>query len=116
MVILVGHLGKDPEVRYTKSGEAVTNFNIATSENWKDKGGERQERTEWHRITAWGKLGEICGEYLSKGDQVYIEGKLQTSEWKDGDGNKRQSTGITANKMVMLSGGGKGKDEAEKNN
>ena len=81
-VILIGRLGSDPEVRYTPSGVAVANFNIATSEEWKDKdSGEKKERTEWHRIVVWRRLGEICGEYLSKGRQVYIEGRLQTRDW-----------------------------------
>ncbi|MBW2538051.1 MAG: single-stranded DNA-binding protein [Deltaproteobacteria bacterium] len=102
-VILVGNLGRDPEVRYTPSGVAVANFNIATSEKWKDKNtGEMQERTEWHRIVAWGKLGEICGEYLSKGRQVYIEGRIQTREWEDKEGIKRYTTEIVANEMNML--------------
>jgi len=101
--ILVGNLGRDPEIRYTASGMAVANFTIATSERWKDKtSGEMQERTEWHRIVAWGKLGEICGEYLAKGRQVYIEGKIQTRQWDDKDGNKRYTTEIVANEMKML--------------
>ncbi|MDH3973784.1 MAG: single-stranded DNA-binding protein [Deltaproteobacteria bacterium] len=101
-VILVGNLGRDPEVRYTKSGQAVASFSLATSERWTGKDGNKEEKTEWHRITAWGKLGEICGEYLSKGKQVYIEGRLQTREWEDKDGNKRQTTEIVANNMTML--------------
>jgi single-strand DNA-binding protein len=102
-VILVGNLGRDPEVRYTPSGTAVANFTIATSERWKDKTtGEMQERTEWHRIVAWGKLGEICGEYLSKGRQVFIEGRIQTREWEDKEGIKRYTTEIVANEMKML--------------
>lgn len=102
-VILVGNLGRDPEVRYTPSGTAVANFTIATSERWKDKTtGEMQERTEWHRIVAWGRLGEICGEYLSKGRQVYIEGRIQTREWEDKEGIKRYTTEIVANEMKML--------------
>ncbi|OQY04164.1 MAG: single-stranded DNA-binding protein [Desulfobacteraceae bacterium 4572_123] len=101
--ILVGRLGRDPEIRYTASGMAVANFTIATSEKWKDKtSGEMQERTEWHRIVAWGKLGEICGEYLAKGRQVYIEGRIQTRQWEDKDGNKRYTTEIVANEMKML--------------
>ncbi len=109
--IIVGNLGRDPEIRYTQSGTAVANFSVATTEKWKDKNsGEWQERTEWHRIVAWARLGEICGEYLSKGRQVYIEGKIQTREWTDNDGNKRYSTEIVANEMKMLgpkdSGGG----------
>ena len=102
-VILVGRLGRDPEVKYTPSGVTVANFSIATSEEWKDKGtGEKQERTEWHRIVAWRRLGEICGEYLRKGKQVYIEGKLQTRSWEDRDGNKRYTTEIVASNMQML--------------
>ncbi len=101
--ILVGNLGRDPEIRYTASGMAVANFSIATTDRWKDKSsGEMKERTEWHKIVAWGKLGEICGEYLSKGRQVYIEGRIQTREWQDKDGNKRYTTEIVANEMKML--------------
>lgn len=109
-VILVGNLGRDPEVRYTKSGQAVASFSLATSEKWTGKDGNKEEKTEWHRIVAWGKLGEICGEYLSKGKQVYIEGRLQTREWEDNDGNKKQTTEIVANNMTMLgqAGGGSG--------
>ena len=107
-VILVGHLGRDPEIRYTPSGVAVANFSIATSEEWKDKdSGNKQERTEWHRIVAWRRLGEICGEYLRKGSQVYIEGKLQTRSWEDRDGNKRYTTEIVAQNMQMLGTAGK---------
>lgn len=103
--ILVGNLGSDPEVRYTAGGNAVTTFNIATNERWTDKNtGEKQERTEWHRIVAWGRLAEICGEYLSKGRQVFIEGRIQTRSWEDRDGNKRYSTEIVASNMVMLGG------------
>ena len=101
-VILVGNLGRDPEVRYTKSGQAVASFSLATSEKWTGKDGNKEEKTEWHRIVAWGKLGEICGEYLSKGKQIYIEGRLQTREWEDNDGNKKQTTEIVANNMTML--------------
>jgi single-strand DNA-binding protein len=100
--ILIGNLGRDPEVSYTPSGTAVAKFNIATSEKWKDKNtGEMQERTEWHRITAFGKLGEICGEYLSKGRQVHIEGRIQTSSWEK-DGVTRYTTEIVASEMKML--------------
>ncbi len=103
--ILVGRLGSDPEVRYTPSGVAVANFNIATSEEWKDKDtGEKKERTEWHRIVAWSRLGEICGEYLSKGRQVYIEGRIQTRSWEDRDGNKRYTTEIVASDVQFLGG------------
>ena len=102
-VILIGRLGSDPEVRYTPSGVAVANFSIATSEEWKDKdSGEKKERTEWHRIVAWRRLGEICGEYLSKGRQVYIEGRIQTRDWEDKEGVKRYTTEIVANQMLML--------------
>jgi single-strand DNA-binding protein len=101
-VILIGRLGADPEVRYTSDGIAVASFRIATNENWVNKEGEKQERTDWHRIVAWRKLGEICGEYLSKGKQVYLEGKLQTRSWEDRDGNKRYTTEIVANNMQML--------------
>lgn len=101
--ILVGRLGRDPEIRYTPSGVAVANFTVATSEKWKDKNsGEMQERTEWHRVVAWRRLAEICGEYLNKGRQVYIEGRIQTREWEDNDGNKRYTTEIVANEMKML--------------
>lgn len=100
-VILIGNLGRDPEVRYTPSGTAVANFTLATTDNW-TKDGEKQTRTEWHRIVAWDRLGEICGEYLSKGSQVYIEGSIQTRQWEDQEGNKRQTTEIRAWKMQML--------------
>jgi single-strand DNA-binding protein len=101
-VILVGRLGKDPEVRYTQDGTAVASFSIATSEEWKDKNtGEKREKTEWHRIVAWRRLGEICGEYLSKGKQVYIEGKLQTRSWEK-DGVTRYTTEIVATDMQFL--------------
>jgi single-strand DNA-binding protein len=108
-VILVGNLGRDPEIRYTPSGTAVANFTIATSERWKDKSsGEMQERTEWHRIVAWGRLGEICGEYLSKGKQVYLEGRLQTRKWEDKEGATRYTTEVVANEMKMLGAKGSG--------
>ena len=108
-VILVGRLGRDPEVRYTPNGVPVANFSIATSEEWKDKEtGEKRERTEWHRIEAWRRLAEICGDYLNKGKQVYIEGKLQTDAWEDRDGNKRYTTKIVAQNMQMLDSAGKG--------
>lgn len=105
-VILVGNLGKDPEVSYTPSGTAVAKFSIATSEKWTDKGtGEKKDKTEWHRITAFGKLGEICGEYLSKGKQVYIEGKLSYGSYEK-DGVTRYTTDIIASQMQMLGGRG----------
>ena len=100
--ILIGNLGRDPEVRYTPSGLAVANFNIATSETWTNKEGEKETRTEWHRIVAFGKLGEICGEYLAKGKQIYIEGRIQTRDWEDKDGVKRYTTEIVASQMIML--------------
>jgi len=107
--ILIGRLGREPEVRYTPSGAAVANFSIATSEEWKDREtGEKQERTEWHKIVAWRRLGEICGEYLHKGSQVYIEGRLQTRAWEDRDGNKRYTTEVVAQSMQMLGSVGKG--------
>ncbi len=88
-VILLGNLGADPEIRYTPSGTAVANFRIATSESYKNKAGEKEEKTEWHKIVTFGKLAEICGEYLAKGKQVYLEGRIQTSQWDDKEGNKR---------------------------
>ncbi len=108
-VILVGHLGADPEVRYTQSGTAVANLRLATNESYKDKNsGERVEKTEWHRVVGWGKLAEIMGEYLKKGRQVYIEGQLQTRQWQDKEGNTRYSTEVRASDMVMLGGRGAG--------
>jgi single-strand DNA-binding protein len=107
-VILVGNLGKDPEVRYTPSGQAVANFNIATSESWTDKSGQKQERTEWHRIVVWGKQAEHCGEYLSKGRQVYVEGRLQTREWADKEGRKNYTTEVIATHVTFLGGGERG--------
>ena len=101
-VILIGNLGRDPEVRYTQGGTAVANFTLATNEVWTDKGGERQERTEWHRIVVWGKQAEIVREHLSKGKQVYVEGALQTRQWDDREGKKRQTTEIKALRVVML--------------
>jgi single-strand DNA-binding protein len=102
-VILVGHLGRDPEVRYSANGQAIANVTIATSESWKDKNtGEKQEKTEWHRVVFFGRLGEIAGEYLKKGSQVYIEGRLQTRKWQDKEGKDRYTTEIVANEMQML--------------
>jgi single-strand DNA-binding protein len=100
--ILIGNLGADPEIKYTPSGTAVANFSLATHEQWTNKDGEKGERTEWHRIVAWGRLGEICGEYLKKGSPVYIEGRIQTRSWEDRDGNKRYTTEIVAQSMQML--------------
>ena len=101
-VILVGNLGRDPETRYTGSGQAVCNFSIATSETFKDRNGERQKRTEWHKIVVWGKLAEICQQYLKKGAQIFIEGRIQSREWQDKEGNKRTSFEIVARDMRML--------------
>ena len=103
--IVVGNLGADPEVRYTQGGQAVANFRMATTDNWTDKSGQKQERTEWHRIVAWGKTAELCGEYLTKGRQVYIEGRLQTREWTDKENHKNYTTEIVADKVVFLSDG-----------
>jgi len=103
-VILIGRLGKDPETRYMTSGEAVTNATLATSENWKDKSGEKQEKTEWHNLVFYRRLAEIAGEYLKKGSQVYVEGKLQTRKWQDKDGRDRYNTEIVVNEMTMLGG------------
>lgn len=116
-VILIGRLGADPEVRYTADGTAVAKFNLATSETWKDKDGSKQEKTEWHRVVAFKKLGEICGEYLSKGKLVYVEGRLQTRSWDDKEGIKKYMTEVIINNMVMLgsasgSGEGGGKEVA----
>jgi single-strand DNA-binding protein len=102
-VILIGRLGRDPETRYTSSGQAVCNFTLATDESFKDRAGERQKRTEWHRIVMWGKLAEISQQYLKKGTMIYIEGRLQTRQWDDRSGNKRTTTEIVANVMRMLS-------------
>ncbi len=107
--IIIGNLGKDPEMRYMPSGDAICNFSIATTDSWKDKSGEKQEKTEWHRISMFGKLAEIAGEYLKKGSQVYVEGRLQTRKWQDKDGHERYTTEIVADRMQMLgskSGGG----------
>ena len=105
-VILVGRLGRDPELKYTASGVPFCRFSMATDDSWNDKNsGERQERTEWHNIVAWDRLAEICNQYLTKGRQVYIEGSLQTREWDDQEGNKRKTTEIRARDMVLLGGG-----------
>jgi single-strand DNA-binding protein len=101
-VILIGNLGADPELKYTPSGVPVVNFSLATSESWTDKSGERQERTEWHRIVLWRKLAEIAGQYLRKGSKLYVEGKLQTRSWDDQSGQKRYTTEVVVNDMQML--------------
>jgi len=103
---LLGRLGQDPELRYTQSGTAFANFSIATNEHWRDKEGNKQERTEWHRIVAFNRLGEICGQYLSKGKLVFIEGRIQTRDWVDKDNIKRYTTEIVASEMKMLDGKG----------
>ena len=100
--LLIGHLGKDQEVRYTADGSPVASFSLATGENWTDKNGTRQERTEWHNIVAWGKLADICKQFLAKGRQVYIEGRIQTREYTDREGIKRRVTEIHANNMILL--------------
>jgi single-strand DNA-binding protein len=101
-VMLIGRLGKDPEIRYTQDGAPVASFSLATSEFWTDKSGTRQERTEWHNIVAWNKLADLSKRYLAKGRQVYIEGRIRTREWDDRDGNKRRTTEIIASQMVLL--------------
>jgi single-strand DNA-binding protein len=101
-VILIGNLGRDPETRYMPEGGAITNISIATTDKWKDKNGEMQEKTEWHRVAFFGKLAEIAGEYLKKGSQVYVEGRLQTRKWQDKDGQDKYTTEIVANVMQML--------------
>ena len=101
-VILIGNLGRDPETRYMPDGGAITNISIATTDKWKDKSGEMQEKTEWHRVAFFGKLAEIAGEYLKKGSQVYVEGRLQTRKWQDKDGADKYTTEIVANVMQML--------------
>ena len=109
-VILVGNLGRDAELRYTPGGAAVATLNMATTETWTDKGGQRQEKTEWHRVVFWGKVAESLTEYLTKGKQVYVEGRLETRQWNDKDGNKRYTTEIKGDKIVLLgsAGGGRG--------
>ncbi len=109
-VILIGNLGRDPELRYTQSGQAVANFTLATTERFSNREGERQERTEWHRIVAWGRTAELCAQYLAKGRSVYIEGRLQTREWEDKEGQKRRTTEITAQSVQFLGGRGQGGD------
>jgi single-strand DNA-binding protein len=103
-VILIGNLGADPEVRFTPGGQAVANFRIATSESWNDKNGQKQERTEWHRIVVWGKLAELCGEYLKKGRQCFVEGRLQTREWMDKENKKNYTTEVVATSVTFLGG------------
>jgi len=107
-VILVGNLGRDAELRYTPGGAPVATLNLATTEVWNDKGGQKQEKTEWHRVVLWGKSAESLNEYLVKGKQIYVEGRLQTRQWDDKDGNKRYTTEIRGDRIVLLSGGGGG--------
>ena len=104
--MIIGNLGRDPEVKYLPSGQAVANFSVATSEQYKDRDGNQQERTEWHRVVFFGKLAEIAGQYLGKGKQVYIEGRIQTRQWEGQDGQKRYTTEIVGNTMLMLGGRG----------
>lgn len=101
-VMIIGRLGQDPELKYTPGGAAVCNFSIATSESWTDKAGQKQEKTEWHRIVVWGKLAELCNQYLGKGRQAFVEGKLQTRAWEDKEGQKRYTTEIMANTVQFL--------------
>ena len=110
-VILVGNLGRDAELRYTPGGAAVATINMATTEVWNDKAGQRQEKTEWHRVVLWGKTAESLTEYLTKGKQIYVEGRLQTRQWDDKDGNKRYTTEIRGDRVVLL-GGGSGRGAA----
>lgn len=115
-VMIIGRLGKDPELKYTPSGMAVCNFSVATSETWVDKGGQKQEKTEWHRVVVWGKLAELCGQYLAKGRQAYIEGVLQTRSWDSQDGGKRYTTEVVAKTVQFLgsgSGASKNSDEGK---
>jgi single-strand DNA-binding protein len=101
-ILLIGNLGKDPEIRYTTDGSPVATFSLATSENWTDKSGSRQEHTEWHTIVAWSKLADLCKRYLSKGRQVYIEGRIRSRDWTDKEGNKRRTTEVIASQLVLL--------------
>jgi len=115
-VILIGNLGKDPEVRYTPAGKAVANFSLATTERWTDRDGQRQDKVEWHTVVAWGKLGELAGQYLKKGRPVYVEGKIATRSWDDKDGSKHYKTEIVANQLVFLgSNDRQGQDDGQYN-
>lgn len=104
-VILLGNLGRDPELRHTQGGQAVCTLSVATSERWTDKQGERQERTEWHRVIVWGRQAELCAEYLRKGRQVYVEGRIQSEEWTDKEGNQRQTKQVVAQQVVFIGRG-----------
>ena len=110
-VILVGHLGADPEMRQTSTGTAIARLRIATTEVWNDRNNQRQEKTEWHRVVLWGKQAESLQEYLTKGKQIYVEGRLQTRQWDDKDGNKRYTTEIRGDRVVLLGGGGAGRSQ-----
>jgi single-strand DNA-binding protein len=112
-VMIIGHLGRDPEMRYTPSGRPVTTFSVATSRSWNTSDGEKRSETEWFNVVAWGSLAEICKQYLSKGQQVYIEGRLQTRRWEDDSGNRRSSVEIVSKEMVML---GDRKKKTDQNN
>src|SRR3954471_20075786 len=113
-VILVGRLGQNPEVRYTPSGAAVANFSVATNESWMDKSGQKQERTEWHKVVVWGKLAELCAQYLAKGRQAYVEGRLQTRQWQDKDGQTKYTTEVQAQTVQFLGGqAGAGAERSE---
>lgn len=101
-IMLIGNLGRDPEIRYTQDGSPVATFSMATSENWTDRNGNRQEHTEWHNVVAWGRLADLCKRYLSKGRQAYVEGRVRTREWNDRDGNKRRTTEVIASQIVLL--------------
>lgn len=109
-ILLIGHLGRDPEIRYTPEGTPVASFSLATSDNWTDKNGSRQERTEWHNIVVWNRQADLCKRFLAKGRQVYVEGKLRTREWSDRDGNKRHSTEVIASQIVFLGSRPQGAD------
>src|ERR1043166_605712 len=111
-VILVGNLGRDAELRYTPGGAAVATLNLATTETWKDKEGQKKEDTQWHRVILWGKTAETLQDYLTKGKQIYVEGKLQTRKWKDKDGNEKYTTEVKGDRVVLLSGGGRGGEMA----
>jgi len=112
--MIIGHLGRDPEMRYTPSGRPVTSFSVATSRSWNTAEGERRTETEWFNVVAWGSLAEICNQYLKKGHQVYVEGRLQTRRWEDDEGNKRTATEVVAREMIMLTQKhGKSENEAE---
>lgn len=111
--ILIGNLGKDPEVRYMPSGEAIANITLATTDTWKDKSGEKQEKTEWHRVSFFGRQAEVVGEYLKKGSQIYVEGRIQTRKWQDKEGQDRYTTEIVADRMQMLGGKSSGSGSFE---